>query len=191
MMMRNLSVLVLSLSASLITGPAMAASGPFISLGNTNFIVLLAFLLFIGVLVYLKVPGMIGDILDKRAEGIRAELDEARALREEAQTVLASYERKQKEVQAQAERIIATARDEAHLAAEQAKDDLKASIARRLAAAVDQIASAEASAVKEVRDQAITIAMAAAGQVLAKQMTEAKGNKMIEAAIGEVEAKLH
>lgn len=187
MMMRNLSVLVLSLSA----GPAMAASGSFISLNNTNFIVLLAFLLFIGVLVYLKVPGLLGGILDKRAEGIRAELDEARALREEAQTVLASYERKQKEVQAQADRIIATAREEALLAAEQAKEDLKQSIARRLAAAVDQIASAEASAVKEVRDLAITIAMAAAGQILAKQMTDAKGNKMIEAAIGEVEAKLH
>ncbi|HID68544.1 MAG TPA: F0F1 ATP synthase subunit B [Roseibacterium sp.] len=189
--MRNLSVLVLSLSAGLSAGPAMAAAGPFLSLQNTNFIVLLAFLLFVGVLVHLKVPGMIGGILDKRAEGIRAELDEARALREEAQTVLASYERKQKEVQQQAERIIATAREEAQAAAEQAKEDLKQSIARRLAAAVDQIASAEASAVKEVRDQAITIAMAAAGQVLAKQMTEAKGNKMIEAAIGEVEAKLH
>ncbi|MCF6234638.1 MAG: F0F1 ATP synthase subunit B [Rhodobacteraceae bacterium] len=185
--MRNLSVLVLSLSA----GPALAASGPFFSLRNTDFVVLLAFLLFIGVLVYLKVPGLLGGLLDKRAEGIRAELDEARALREEAQTVLASYERKQKEVQAQAERIIASAREEAQLAAEQAKDDLKQSIARRLAAAVDQIASAEAAAVKEVRDQAISIAMAAAGQVLAKQMTEAKGNKMIEAAIGEVDAKLH
>jgi len=185
--MRSLTVLVLSLAAN----PALAAPGAFISLGNTNFIVLLAFLLFVGVLFYLKVPGLIGGVLDKRAEGIRADLDEARALREEAQTVLASYERKQKEVQAQAERIIASAREEAHLAAEQAKDDLKKSIARRLAAAVDQIASAEASAVKEVRDQAITIAMAAAGQVLAKQMTDAKGNKMIEAAIGEVEAKLH
>jgi len=187
MTMRSLTVLVLSLAAN----PALAAPGAFISLGNTNFIVLLAFLLFVGVLFYLKVPGLIGGVLDKRAEGIRADLDEARALREEAQTVLASYERKQKEVQAQAERIIASAREEAHLAAEQAKDDLKKSIARRLAAAVDQIASAEASAVKEVRDQAITIAMAAAGQVLAKQMTDAKGNKMIEAAIGEVEAKLH
>lgn len=187
MMIRNLSVLFLGLNAA----PAMAASGPFVSLHNTNFIVLLAFLLFIGILVYLKVPGMIGGILDKRAEGIRAELEEARALREEAQTVLASYERKQKEVQEQAERIIASAREEAQLAAEQAKEDLKQSIARRLAAAVDQIASAEALAVKEVRDQAISIAMVAAGQVLAKQMTDAKGNKMIDTAIGEVEAKLH
>ena len=187
-MMRTLAAFVLTLGAA---SPALAASGPFISLGNTNFVVLLAFLLFVGVLIYLKVPGMIGGVLDKRADGIRSELDEARALREEAQTVLASYERKQKEVQEQADRIVAAAREDANLAAEQAREDLQKSIARRLAAAEDQIASAQASAVKEVRDQAITIAIAAANQVISKQMTAAKGNKMIDDAIAEVDAKLH
>lgn len=187
-MKRNLSALILSLTCA---SPALAASGPFVSLHNTNFIVLLAFLLFVGVLIYLKVPGLIGGVLDKRAEGIRSELDEARALREEAQTLLASYERKQKEVQEQADRIIAAAREDAQLAADQAREDLQKSITRRLAAAKDQIASAEASAVKEVRDQAITIAVDAASQVIAKQMTAAKGNKMIDDAISEVETKLH
>lgn len=188
-MKRILSALILtSLTAA---SPALAASGPFISLHNTNFIVLLAFLLFIGVLVYYKVPGIVVGLLDKRAEGIRSELHEARALREEAQTILASYERKQKEVQEQAGRIVAAAREDAHLAADQARAELQKSIARRLAAAEDQIASAQASAVKEVRDQAITIAVAAANQVIAKQMTAAKGNKMIDEAIAEVEAKLH
>ncbi len=187
-MKRNLFALVLTLGAA---SPALASSGPFISLGNTNFVVLLAFLLFVGVLLKLKVPGMIGGVLDKRAEGIRSELDEARALREEAQTILASYERKQKEVQEQADRIVAAAREDANLAAEQAREDLQKSIARRLAAATDQIASAQASAVKEVRDRAITIAVAAANQVMAKQMTAAKGNKMIDDAIAEVETKLH
>ncbi len=172
-------------------GPALAAPGRFVSLGNTDFIVLLAFLLFVGVLIYLGVPGKIGGILDQRAQGIRAELDEARALREEAQTVLASYERKQKEVQDQADRIIASAREEAQLAAEQARQDLQKSIARRLAAAEDQIASAQAAAVKEVRDRAITISVAAAGRVLGGQMTSAKGNKMIDAAIDEVDVKLN
>ncbi len=188
-MKRNLSALILSLTCA---SPVLAAGdGPFVSLHNTNFIVLLAFLLFVGVLIYLKVPGLIGGVLDKRAEGIRSELDEARALREEAQTLLASYERKQKEVQEQADRIIAAAREDAHLAAEQAREDLQMSITRRLAAAEDQIASAEASAVKEVRDRAITIAVDAASQVIAKQMTAAKGNTMINDAISEVEAKLH
>ncbi len=73
----------------------MAATGPFFSLGNTNFIVLIAFLLFVGVLLYIRVPGMLTGMLDKRAVQIKADLDEARALREEAKTILASYERKQ------------------------------------------------------------------------------------------------
>lgn len=179
------------LPALLAAGPAFAASGPFISLNNTNFVVLLAFLVFLGILVYFKVPGMLGGLLDKRAEGIQSELDEARALREEAQTLLASYERKMKEVRDQADRIVAHAKEEADVAAEQAKLDLQASLARRLAAAEDQIASAEASAVKEVRDQAIAVAVGAASDVIAAKMTATEGNKLIDASIAEVEAKLH
>jgi F-type H+-transporting ATPase subunit b len=186
--MRNTLALVLTAG---VASPALAAGGPFVSLGNTDFVVVLAFLLFIGVLFYFKVPGMIGGALDNRAQGIQSELDEARALRDEAQALLASYERKQKEVQDQAAAIVAAAKEDAVLAAEQAKADLEVSIARRLAAAQDQIASAEASAVKEVRDQAITIAISAANEVIAKQMTAAQGNKLIDAAIAEVDAKLH
>lgn len=186
-MTRFLAALVALSMAS----PAFAAKGPFFSLGNTDFVVLIAFLLFIALIVYLKVPSKLGGMLDKRAEGIKSELDEARALREEAQTLLASYERKQKEVQEQADRIVAHARNEAAAAAAQAKEDLKASIARRLKAADDQIASAEANAVKEVRDTAVAIAIAAAKDVIAKQMTATEANKLIDASIAEVEAKLH
>ncbi len=171
--------------------PAFAASGPFFSLSNTNFIVTLGFLLFIGVLVYFKVPALLGGMLDKRAEDITSELDEARILREEAQTVLASYERKHKEVQAQSDRIVEQAKAEAKAAAEHAKTDLEDTIARRLAAAVDQIASAHASAVKDVRDQAIVVAVNAASDVIAKQMTAAQANKLIDAGIADVDAKLH
>lgn len=171
--------------------PALAAKGPFFSLGNTDFVVLLGLLVFIAILVYFKVPSLIGGMLDKRAEDIRSELDEARKLREEAQTLLASYERKQKEVQEQADRIVASAKEEANAAAVQAKIDLEKSVARRMAAAEDQIGSAEAAAVKEVRDQAAMIAVAAARDVIAKQMTAAEGGKLIDASIAEVETKLH
>lgn len=182
---------LLTLIAVTAANPAFAAKGPFFSLSNSNFVVLIAFLLFIAVLMYLKVPSLLGGMLDKRAEGIEAELEEARALREEAQTLLAGYERKQKEVQDQADRIVAQAKEEAKLAAEQAKEDLKTSIARRLAAAEDQIASAESAALKEVRDRAVTIAIGAAKDVIAKQMTAADANKLIESAIEDVDAKLH
>ena len=181
----------LALLLSLAASPVFAATGPFISLYNTNFVVLLSFLLFIGVLVYVKVPGKLAGMLDNRAEGIRTELNEAKALREEAQTILASYERKQKEVKEQAERIIEHAKQEAALAAERAKEDLKASIERRLAGAEDQIASAQAAAMKEVRDRAIQVAVAAASDVIAANMTAAQGNALIDEAIGTVNDKLH
>ena len=178
-------------AGALTASPAFAASGPFFSLANTDFIVLVSFLLFVGVLVYLKVPGLLGGLLDKRAEGIQAELDEARALREEAQSLLASYERKQREVQDQADRIVAAAKESAAEAGEQAKKDLAASIERRVQAAEDQIASAEASAIKKVRDEAARIAVEAAGEVIAKEMTDAQSGALIQDAIKTVEDKLH
>ncbi|NJM82226.1 MAG: F0F1 ATP synthase subunit B [Tabrizicola sp.] len=184
--MKRLSIL-LALGAS----PAMAATGPFFSLQNTNFVVLLGFICFVALLVYLKVPGKLTGMLDARAAAIKADLDEARALREEAKTILASYERKHKEVQVQADRIVATARDEAMAAAEQAKLDLKASITRRLAAAEDQIASAEAAAIRQVREQAVSVAVAAAGDVLAKGMTAEAAKASIDDAILQVETRLH
>lgn len=187
--MRKLALLT---TASLTAAtPAMAASGPFFSLSNTDFIVTLGFLLFLAVLVYFKVPGRLTELLDKRADGIKSELDEARALREEAQALLASYERQQKEVQAQADRIVRQAKEEASAAAEQAKEDIKVSIERRKQAAEDQLASAEAKAIKQVRDEAIAIAIGAANDVITKQMTAAKGNSLIDEAIKEVDAKLH
>ncbi|MCR9147373.1 MAG: F0F1 ATP synthase subunit B [Rhodobacteraceae bacterium] len=180
-----------TLAALMVASPAFAASGPFFSLWNSNFAVLIAFILFIGVLVYFKVPSLLGGMLDKRAEGIKSELDEARALREEAQTLLASYERKHKEVQEQADRIVAHAKSEAASAAEQAKKDLELSIQRRLQAAEDQIASAEASAVRDVRNKAINVAIAAAKEVVAKSMSAANNKALIEDSIRQVDAKLH
>lgn len=187
-MKRISALLVASVGAT----PAFAAVGkPFFSLANTDFIVTVAFLLFVGVLVYFRVPTLLGGLLDKRAEGIKAELDEARALRDEAQSLLASFERKQREVTEQAERIIAAAKESAAEAAEQAKIDLQKSIERRVAAAEEQIASAEAAAVRQVRDEAIRIAVGAAGEVIAGQMSDARANALIDDAIETVRAKLH
>ncbi|WP_208347196.1 F0F1 ATP synthase subunit B [Pseudaestuariivita rosea] len=181
----------LSLALIILATPAAAADKPFFSLANTDFVVLISFLVFIGILIYFKVPKIIGDLLDKRAASIQSELDEAKALREEAAKIFADYERKQKEVQEQSERIVTKARQEAEEAAEQAKKDLEQTVARRLQAAEEQIASAEASAVKEVRDQAIIVSVAAAKDVIAKQMTADTANTLINDAIDNVQSKLH
>lgn len=159
--------------------------------GDSNLVVTLTTVLFIALLIYLGVPKKIGGLLDARADKIKAELEDARRLREEAQTLLASYEKKQKEVEGQAEMIVANAKAEAEKAAEKAKEDLKSSIARRLKAADDQIASAEASAVKEVRDRAIAVATQAASAVIAEKMSAQSGDSLIDASIKEVGAKLH
>jgi F-type H+-transporting ATPase subunit b len=176
---------------TVLASPAMAATGPFFSLRNTNFIVLMAFILFIAILMYMKIPSKIGAMLDARADGIRADLDEARALREEAQTLLASYERKQKEVQEQADRIVANARTEAERSAEASKDDIAASIARRLASAEEQLESARAAAVKDVQNRAVTVAVAAAKDVIASQMDAVRANTLIDESIATVKAKMH
>jgi F-type H+-transporting ATPase subunit b len=185
--MRKIAALALMTAAS----PALAATGPFFTLRNTDFVVMVAFLLFVGALIYFKVPVIIGKMLDKRAEGIKADLDAARAIHDEARSLLASYDRKHREMQDQAAQIVAGAKREALAAADQAKADLKVSMARRLQAAEEQIASAEASAVKAVKDKAVAVAVAAAGDLLTRNMTAADKGGLIDAAIRDVEVKLH
>jgi len=190
--MKKLSLLIALVTAT----PALAASqnpfsGDFWTLTNTNLIVLLGFLVFVAILVWKKVPALLGKMLDDRAAGIKSDLDEARALRDEAQSILASYERKQREVQDQADAIVAQAKKDAEAAADKAKEDIKASIQRRLAAAEEQIAAAEASAIRDVRNAAITVAIGAASDIITKQMTAADANTLIETSITEVGEKLH
>ena len=180
-----------ALLLALVPGAAHAAGDAFFSLSNTDFVVAIAFIVFLGVLVYFRVPGLAGGMLDKRAETIRGELDEARRLREEAQATLAEYERKQAEVADRAARIVAQAREEAEAASAEAKKRLDASITRRLQAAEDQIASAEAAAVREVRDRAIDAASAAAEDVVRRNMTAQKQNALIDTAIDQLGDKLH
>lgn len=160
-------------------------------LNNTDIVVAIAFVVFIGILVYFKVPGMIGKMLDQRAERIRDDLDEAKKLREEAQSLLASFERKQKDVEAQARKIVDTAKSEAEAAAVQARADLEKAVARRLQAAEDQIAAAEAGAVGEIRDRAVAVATEAARAVVAKNLAAADASSLIDAAIADVGEKLH
>jgi F-type H+-transporting ATPase subunit b len=183
--------------AALVTLPSLAAEPgyepgyDFTSLFNTDFVVLIGFIVFVSILFFFNVPSMLGGMLDKRADGIKSELDEARALREEAQTLLASYERKQREVAEQSERIVAQARTDAEAAAEAAKAELARSIERRLAAAEDQIASAEAKAVRAVSDRAVEVAVAAAGEIIASRMAAADADSLIDASINEVSTRLN
>ncbi len=160
-------------------------------LHDSHFVVAISFVLFFGLLAYLGVHKLLGGLLDQRADRIREELDEVRRLREEAQAVFAEFERKHREVEAQVGEIVAHAKVEAEQAAEQAKADLAASIERRLRGADEQIAMAEANAVREVRDRAVQVAIAAAAEVMAARLTDAKADTLVDDAIRSVGERLH
>ncbi len=160
-------------------------------LQDSHFVVAISFFLFFGLLAYLGVHKFLGRALDQRADRIREELDEVRRLREEAQAIFAEFERKHREVDTQVGEIVAHAKAEAEQAAENAKADLAASIERRLRGADEQIAMAEANAVREVRDRAVQVAVAAAAEVMAARLTAGKADALIDAGIESVGEKLH
>ena len=129
--------------------------------------------------------------LDARAVRIKAELDEAQRLRDQAQQLLADYQRKQRESIREAEEILAHAREEAQLLKSEAAETLEATLLRRERMALDKIAQAEALALMEVRNQAIDIALAAAERVLAKSLDDQRQAALVDQAIGDLDKKLH
>jgi F-type H+-transporting ATPase subunit b len=160
-------------------------------LHDSHFVVGIAFVLFVALLGYLGVHKLLLGKLDERADRIRNELDEVRRLREDAQATFAEFERKHREVQGKADEIVAHAKHEAEQAAVHAKADLAASIERRLRGADEQIAMAEANAIREVRNQAVQVAIAAAAEVMASRLTPAKADALIDDAIKNVGERLH
>jgi len=158
---------------------------------DTWFVVGLALVIFLGILGYFRVHKQVLGLLDNRADRLREELDEVRRLREEAQATFAQFERKSREVDAQAQEIIDHAKKEAEQAAEKAKADLADSIERRLRQAEDQIGMAEAKALREVRNRAVEVAVAAAGEVIARKMPEDKADALVDDAIKQVGKQLH
>jgi len=157
---------------------------------DATFWAFVALLIFLGVVFYMKVPGMIGAALDKRAVKITAEIEEARRLREEAQQLLAEYQRKRKEAEAEAADIIAAAKREAELLTKEAKAKTEDYVTRRTALAEQKIAQAEREAVNEVRASAVDIAVEAARSLLAGKDAKA-GTDLFKASLDAVKAKLN
>jgi len=157
---------------------------------DETFWVAMAFIAFVGVVIYYKLPGRIAEILDKRADEIRRELEEARALREEAQALLASYQRKQRDAQSEADEVVEHANEEAKRLTEAADSDMAETLARRTQLAMDKIAQAEAQAVQEVRDISIDVAITAATSVIGDQMDDARANDLVEKSVSELRGKL-
>ncbi|MFN3502827.1 MAG: F0F1 ATP synthase subunit B [Allorhizobium sp.] len=158
---------------------------------DASFFALVALVLFFVLLAYLKVPGMMGKALDERADKIRDELAEAKRLREEAQHLLAEYQRKRKEAEAEAAAIVAAAEREAAALTAEAKQKTEEFVARRNALSEQKIKQAETEAVNAVRAAAVDLAIAAAEKVLAKKSDEAVQQTLFKASVGEVKSRLN
>ncbi|NJR13796.1 MAG: F0F1 ATP synthase subunit B, partial [Phyllobacteriaceae bacterium] len=158
---------------------------------DASFFALVGLLIFIGIIVYLKVPGMMTKGLDDRAVRIRNELDEARNLREEAQKLLAEYQRKREQAEAEAEGIVAQAKRDAGHIVEEARAKTEEFVKRREAMAEQKIALAEADAINEVKSRAVDIAIAASAELMGKNMDAKVAADMFKASLGEIKAKLN
>jgi len=159
-------------------------------LQDPAFWVAVAFVAFVGVMFKFAYGKIVGS-LDDRAAGIKKELEEALKLREDAQALLASYQRKQRDALAEADDIIAQAKVEAERMAVDAEKALEEDIKRRTEQAVEKIAQAEAQVVQEVRNTSIDVAVKAAGQLIADNVDETKAASLIGASIADIEGKLH
>lgn len=160
-------------------------------LKTAEFWVAISFVIFCALLVWKKVPGMINKALDERADRIREQLAQARKLREEAQSLLAEYEKKREDAEKEAEEIVVQARNEAESYAAEARRKLKESMERRARMAEDKINRAEASAIKEVRSAASNIAIKAARELIAADAKGAKGAALIDASIANLRDRLN
>ncbi len=158
---------------------------------DASFWALIALILFFALLAYLKVPGMVTRNLDSRADKIRDELNEARRLREEAQSLLADYQRKRREAESEAEAIVAEAKEDAERLTAETNAALEDMIARRTKAAETKIAQAETQAIAEVRARAADVAVSAAEKVLAAKVTGSVSETLLTKSIEEVRTRLN
>ena len=153
--------------------------------------VAIAFVIFIGVLGYLGVHKMLTGALDKRAERIKAELEDASRLKEEAAKVLAEYKTRRASAEREAADIIASANAEAERIAREAKAKMEDFVARRTKTAESKIALAEAQALADVRAAAADAAVQAASTILSQSVKGSLADDLLAKGIAEVRQKLN
>lgn len=160
-------------------------------LRNTETWIAVGFAVVIGVMVYRRVPAMLGAYLDQRAATIGAELAAAKNLRVEAEALLERYRRKVAEAEQEAQAILTEAKAEAERFSAEARTALTAQIARRALQAQDKIAQAETQAMTEIRALAANAAVAAAEKLIAARLNEQRTGALIAESIKELPAKLN
>ncbi|MCJ9429396.1 hypothetical protein [Kordiimonas marina] len=158
---------------------------------NPEFWVALGFFGFVALVLRMKGHKQLGAMLDERSAAIKAQIEEAKTLRDEAEGLLLDYQRKQRETEKEAAELLAHAQEDARIMTEEAKADIAVLIERRTRAAQEKIHQAEAAAVKEVKAAAVNVAVAAASQVMADSLKGKAGGTLITDAIDDLDGKLH
>ena len=158
---------------------------------EAEFWVAIAFFILMGVFGYLGIHRTILKTLDHRSDRIKAELDDARRLKEEAAKLLGEYKTRRASAEREAEEIIANARAEAERIATEAKAKMEDFVVRRTKTAESKIALAEAQAVADVRSAAADAAVAAASTILSQSVKGPVADDLLTKGIAEVRAKLN
>jgi F-type H+-transporting ATPase subunit b len=135
------------------------------------------------ILLWKRVPAIIGAALDRKIAGIRAQLDEAAQLRAEAETLRGEYEAKAAQADAEAAAMLERARAEAEGIVRQADADASALVERRTRMAEDKIAAAERHALEEVRATAAAAAAAAAARLISEKMDAGTDKPLVDRTI--------
>ncbi|MDE2229005.1 MAG: F0F1 ATP synthase subunit B [Alphaproteobacteria bacterium] len=158
--------------------------------GEAEFWVLIAFVIAMAVVVWKARSALLG-MLDRRAEKIKAEIDEAWRLADEAQKTLAQHQLRQRDALKEAETIMAQARDEAERAAQEGHKDLAAALERRKRLAAERLTLEEQKALNEVRATAVDVAIAAVRRVLAEDLDAKHRAALVDQAIAALPETLH
>lgn len=159
-------------------------------LSDPKFWVAISFLLMVA-LGYKKIITLIARALDDRSAKIKAELEHARSLREQAEAVLADYKKKQAEYLKEAEAMLAKAHDGAAALSRQAEKDLKEALDARMKQALEKISREEAQAIQEVRNHVVDIALASARTMIATHIGKLTHEDLIKLALADIERKIH
>jgi F-type H+-transporting ATPase subunit b len=158
---------------------------------DASFFALVALIIFLGIVAYAGGFKAMGAGLDSRTERIRNDLEQAAKLRKEAEALLAEYKQKRIDAEKEAASIIAAARSDAEEYAAETRRKLSESLDRRTKQAEQKIAQAEAAAIKDVRNAATELAIAAAQNMVVQAAKGAKGDELIASSIAAVRNRLN
>lgn len=185
--MIRLNVLFVAALAS----PAFAASGPFFSLGNTDFVVAVSFVIFVGAIIYFKAPQFAAKLIDGQISEIRNQIDRATDIRADAETSLSEARAEAEAAESQAKKITEYASAASQRQIENAQNAIKETGERRIQAAIEQIATAEKAAQSAIYNEAIDMALDVAAKEIASKLSASENDRVTKRAIEEIRDHMH